>query len=207
MGSTRKISAESSRIAPPPSLHCSCASLAWTLMLIVHQLSLLQLSLTDMTAEFLNFSRNRCFSRNSFLKNSRSVEKTRYHNSAVQSNKSSLCTHIAYRCVTDVYHHNWSETNVACLLLSCMGAKSWPSWLPCLQNTSPHFKNVHVIADAPQFASTLLYKLIISGYDIKKKKSWNDLLCHHTVSCIMHASQATKLLRKSRLPYSLLPCC
>lgn len=44
-------------------------------------------------------------------------------------------------------------------------------------------------------------KVIISGYNTRKKN-----LCHHTISCIKHASQATKPLRKSRLPYSLLPC-
>lgn len=58
-----------------------------------------------------------------------------------------------------------------------------------------------------QMQFVLFYKVIVSGYNIwKLKKSLNDS-CHRTVNCIMDASQATKLLRKSRLSYSLLPCC
>ena len=35
----------------------------------------------------------------------------------------------------------------------------------------------------------------LQGNNLIIKKSWNDLLCHHTVSCLVDTSQAAKLLR------------
>lgn len=141
------------------------------------QLSLLQLSLIDMTAE------------TSFSSVSHSIQ------SKTEGITTARLNMIVSTQLLSLHTSSCQKHDVARLLLTCMEAKGWPTLLPWLQNASPHVKNVPCQCRCSTVKPFLFYKVIISGYNIKKK-SWNYLLCHHTLSCIMGASQATKLLRK-----------